>query len=196
MFIQAYQPGPLSNDLLRTGANLAQGIPPALQRPMAMLFQSDVRRQFYEGVTSTGLPFQRLKMPRPAGGDKPLLSTGELANSYIAEASSTAIEVASRHPGAKLHQLGGTVKPVRAKALTIPLTKEAARYGSPRRFPRKLFSKWGFLVEIVGNGNKKRWVFHYAFAKKVEIPARPVGFSEKAIKEAGEMLLDYWMERV
>lgn len=196
MFIQAYQLGQVSSDLLRMGADLSRGIPSELQRPMAMLFQSDVRRQFYNGVTNTGLPFQRLKWPRPAGGDKPLLNTGELANSYIAEASSTSIEVASRDPAAKLHQLGGVIRPVRAKALTIPLTKEAARYGSPKRFPRKLFSKWGHLVEAKGKGKNLKWIFHYRFVKKSEIPARPVGFSEKAITEAGEMLIDYWMERM
>lgn len=197
MLIQAYSPGQFADSLIAAGANLAKGIPVELQRPLAMLFQADVRRQFYAGVTAAGVPFQKLRFPRPAGGDKPLLNTGILANSYVAEADTKAIEVASRHPGAALQQAGGVVKPIRAKALAIPLTVEATRYGSPRRFPRKLFTfpGGGGLYERVGQGKNARIVKHYLFTKQTKHDPRPVGFSDKAIGEASEMLLDYWIEK-
>jgi phage gpG-like protein len=96
-------------------------------------------------------------------------------------------------PQAALMHFGGLVVPVRAKVLTIPLTREAARCGSPRRFPRPLFvlparaGRRGGLAERVGKRGKV--VLHYLFAASVKVPARPwVGFSRATVDDVGRVI--------
>jgi phage gpG-like protein len=179
---------------VRSTSESLRGIPQPLQQPLAMLFQADVRQQFYGSHDERGVPWSPLGRPRPQGGSKPLLNTGILANSYTAGIANGGVEVSSTHPGAALHQNGGIVRPKTAKALALPQTPEAARYPSPRRFPRKLFTRQGGrgLYESVG----KKLTMHYLFAAFVKIMARPVGFSQRAIDEAGEMLAEYWSGRL
>ncbi len=199
MIVQTYSAAQFQAKVAGLTAAVYAGVPAALFQPLGMLFQADVRRQFYSGHDAAGNPWRKLKHPRPAGGDKPLLNTGILANSYVAAADARGVSVSSTHPGAALHQNGGIVRPTKAKVLTIPMTREATRYGSPRRFPRKLFSRpggKGLYESIPGEGRRKaKLVLHYLFASEVEVPARPVGFSERAQGEAAEMLAEHYLER-
>lgn len=92
---------------------------------------------------------------------------------------------------AALLNFGGTVKPVRAKNLAIPLTAEAKKTGSPRNFPRALFfvparggvlgtsaSTSGFLAEDRGrtkkdgSKGKQQLRMQYILKRSVVIPSR------------------------
>jgi phage gpG-like protein len=182
----------LADDLHATADLLRQGIPDAVQRPVAMVLVADVQDQFYNGHDASGQPFAPLKFPRPAGGNRPLLNQAILANSYTAETDPRGVTVGSSHVAAALHQFGGVIRPVKAKALTIPLTKEASQYGSPRRFPRPLFVAAGGLVERTGQGPRAKLVKHFLFVRSVTVPARPVGFSQQAQDDAAELVADYY----
>lgn len=183
---------------------------PSLGRKIGVVIQSDVKDQFYGSHDAEGNPWLPLKFPRPQGGNKPLLNTGVLANSYHAYPDAGGVTVASTHPGAGLHQAGGVIRPVKAKALAIPLTKEASRVSSPRNFPEPLFlvrprkKKHAYLVgrQQVKKGRGKKQgklgmlTFHYILVSKAEIPARPVGFSKDAIEAAVEIIVDDYTKRM
>src|SRR6185312_8848018 len=95
---------------------------------------------------------------------------------------------------AATHQYGATIHPTNAKALAIPLTKEAARAGSPRDWsdaslflyrPKK--GDKAFLAESKQKGGKRRGftqlVLHYVLVQSVKIPARPfLGWRAKLIE--------------
>lgn len=64
-------------------------------------------------------------------------------------------------------EFGATAKP--GKAMTIPLTKEAARYSSPRDFPRKLFvprSNKRLLCEFIPRARQLHP--QYVFVKRIK----------------------------
>jgi hypothetical protein len=187
-------------ELGRAGVTL----PAPVGNQLAVLAAADVKAQFYGGKGPDGVLWPRLQHPRPAGGDKPLLNTGVLANSYHAAADGGGVTVASAHPGAGLQLSGGTVRPRRAKALAIPLTREAARYASPRRFPRKLFvwkppkgtTGHPALAEVRERKGKQPGglVKHYLLVPFTKHKPHPLGFSEAMLRRADAVLLDH-MER-
>jgi len=87
-----------------------------------------------------------------------------------------------------IHQNGGIIRPVKAKALALPLTKEAARAGSPRRFPRPLFVPRGIpgLAESTRGG--KGLKMQYRFMDQVKIPMRRfLGVSRSGPNYAGQL---------
>lgn len=121
----------------------------------------DVHDHFEKSVGPDGKPWKPLKFPRPRGGNKPLFDTGKLRDSitgkspeFRSEVGFNYVAIGTVHPGANLMHAGGTVVPTKAKALAIPLTKDAVRAGSPRKFPRPLVMLWrngaqsGALAEI------------------------------------------------
>jgi phage gpG-like protein len=182
----------ISEQFQRAADAARSGVPTIVGQAIAHVLVADVRGQFYDGRGPDGQSWAPLKRERPQGGTKPLMNSGVLANSYTAKADPHGVTVGSTHPAAGLHQFGGVVRPVKARALTIPLTKEAARVASPRRFPRPLFVAFGGLVERIGIGKRAKIVKHYVFARSVTVPARPVGFSRQAQNDAAELLLDYY----
>ncbi len=170
-------------------------IPAPLHSTIQIMVQADVREQFYGGHGPDGVAFAPLKYARPQGGTNPLTNFGVLANSYHATVDDKGVTLESTAVQAAIHQYGGVIRPVNAKALTIPLTKEAARVGSPRRFPRPLFSLWGGLVESIpskAKGKPPKIVKHFLFCKSVTIPKRSVGFSNKLMEDVGEVVTDFW----
>ncbi len=192
MILRRLTPEQLAEQSAVAAAELAAGPFPASLYPAAsQVLVSDVRRQFYAGHDERGVPWPDLRFPRPQGGRRPLLNTGILANSYQSDPDPKGIIVSSSHQSARVHQQGAIIRPVRAKALTIPLTKEAARYG-PRRFPRPLFAAPGGLYERKGKGKRMKVIRHYLFCKKVVVPARPVGFSDDAVDAIADLLVDHY----
>lgn len=192
MIVRRITPEQLAERSASAAAELAVGtFPQSLYPAASIVLVADVRQQFYGSHDERGQPWRDLKYPRPQGGRKPLLNQAILANSYTADPDPKGIIVSSAHVGARVHQEGAIIRPVRAKALTIPLTKEATRYG-PRRFPRPLFAAPGGLYERKGTGKRAKLIRHYLFARKVVIPARPVGFSDDAIEQVGDLLLDFY----
>lgn len=92
--------------------------------------------------------------------------TGKLRKSWKYKVerieSGVKIHVFSGSKYARIHDLGGVIRPKRVKFLTIPMTPSARRAGSPRRFRSKLFYRpWGFV--------DKRGKTQYVFKKQVQI---------------------------
>ena len=148
---------------------------PQTGRELVQVLVGDAKRRFATGTTPEGARWRPLKYPRPRGGDKPLMDTGRLMNSVTGRADATGVTVGTAHPAAALMQYGGVVRPKKARHLAIPLTKEAARAGSPRRM--KGSAKVPLFAKRVGG----RWVGHWLLVKKATVPARPfLGVSKEA----------------
>lgn len=201
----------LSADLAAR-ADRVRALPADAASVVGVYLVADLRGQFYGGHGPNGVPWVPLKHKRPQGGDRPLMNTGVLANSFHAYPDADGVTVATTHPGARLHLYGGVVKPVKAKMLSIPLTVEAARYGSPRRFPRKLFilkranelddgrvRRSAVLAESLvrkARGGKRgatkpvgTVVAHYLLVRSVKIPARPFGPSGNVLAKIEKYLV-------
>lgn len=158
---------------------------PRAGREIVQVLVGDVKRRFATGTTPEGQRWRPLKYARPRGGDKPLLDTGRLMNSITGRVEATAVVVGTAHPAAPLAQFGGVVRPKKAKALAIPLTKEAVRAGSPRRMRGS--QKVPLFAKKVGG----KWVGHFLLVKKVTVPARPfLGVSKEAARVVAAVLFD------
>lgn len=178
---------------------VAGSFPAAAERAaatVAVVAAGAVKSALTDGVSPDGTPFRPLGWPRPHGGSKPLLNTGVLRASVAADADATGLTLRARSPGASLHQTGGVIVPKRAKALAIPVTKEAVRAGGPRTFPRPLFVLGkkgggnGALAERPAKGHGKgKPVVHFLLRKSVTVPARPyLGVSADTARRIGEAI--------
>lgn len=160
-----------------------------------VLAVSGVRRDASAGRGPDGNSLQPLAFPRPAGGDKPLQSTGAMVAGVSCTSTDDELILRANHPGARLHQFGGIVTPKQAKALSIPLTREAQRVGGARNFPRNLIylpmrganpDSRGKLAEVLykGRGKKQKptLIVHYLLRARSVIPARKwLGFSAETV---------------
>lgn len=182
-------------------AGLAHGLARADFRrvlpAVAQMAVSDVKKNFAEGHAPDGTPWRPLAHGRPGrpAGAKPLRDTGVLLASIAGRAVDAGVAVGSNLAYARLHQEGGTVAPKRGKFLAIPLTKEARRAGSPRRFPRKLEPRIrkggaaGVMGEVGKDGRLAK--VHYALVKSVTVPARPfLGFSAGLLGRVDRLVID------
>lgn len=198
-------------------ASLERGplnVPDALGKRLAVRLTSDMKGHFDRGAGPDGVAWAPIK-PRPQGGDKPLLNTGKLRASITGQAEPHGASAGTNAIQANLMNAGGTIRPVRAKRLSIPLTREAVRAGSPLKFPRELFimrTKNGhlLLVELpqktkTGKAKKQKrnenetalaakfstgntMVPQYVLVNSVTIPARRFnGFTKEAIDDCLEM---------
>lgn len=155
-------------------------VPYPLPRPASLaigtVMQADVRQRFQTSTDPDGRAWKPLKHPRPQGGSKPLLNTGQLRNSIVPAIRPDGGAVGTNHVAARLHNNGGLIKPKKGKALAIPVTKEAARVGSPRRFKRgELFmipSKGKSIGRLATRDGRGRVVTQFLLVKQVRIPAR------------------------
>ena len=98
--------------------------------------------------------------------------TGSLANSWNPVLNGPLSAGAySDLPYAAIHETGGVIKPTRAKALAIPLTKAAMNAGSPRNMSNLKM----IPGSVYGGGPPRLWgggVTHYVLPKSVTIPGR------------------------
>lgn len=197
----------------KTAAELANlNYQPALKKCRTLIV-ADVKENFQGSHGPDGTPWPALAHPRPnsKGADKPLLNTGLLRASVTAAGGQGHYESIGANrlifgtnlDYASTHQEGATITPKNAKNLAIPLTKEAARAGSPRNWAEGAVApakgkqgkvKGGELTErrsmlqliprpgrpsllvemLAAKGNKgERWIAHYLLLKSVTIPARP-----------------------
>lgn len=161
---------------------------------IAVLATSGAKQGMTDGISPDDVPFKPIR-PRINGGDKPLLDKGLLRASIGSVVENSELIMTANSPGARLHQFGGTVLPVKGKYLAIPISKEAKRTTGPRSgskpFPRPLFVVKGVLCESVqkGRGKKKVAVVvpHYKLVKSVTIVARPyLGVSDATAVRIGE----------
>lgn len=150
---------------------------------------------FKNWPTAPGLAPLTLKA-RQRGGSAVLADTGTLRQSITGKNPGGAIsqepgtlnkatgdyaQVGSRMIYAAIHNFGGTIVPKSAKALAVPMTPEATKAGSPRRFPRPLkfipsksAKTIGLLVEYTAKRRGKQPTIkaHYLLMKSVNIPRR------------------------
>ncbi len=143
-------------------------------------------------VSPDGTAFAPSKHPRKWGSGGPLNDTGEMIRWIDANVTApTEMELTSKSPQARLMQDGGTIAPVNAKFLAIPLTEEAARAGGARNYP-------GELTPIINKAGTKGVLRDeegeavYALTVgPIVVPARPfVGFSEEMIQSVEDRIAD------
>ena len=193
--------GNISNALADPAMGGRNILPPLL-RAMGTLAVGAVRQSFGTGIGYDGRQWKPLAHSRPNGGDKPLLDKGLLRASISAMVTESEIRLQASHPGAAIHQFGGTVRATSGKMLAIPLSKEAKRAGRARNFPRRLFvlaihgsRKKALLCERTIKSTTKNTtgglVVHYVLAREVTIPARPyLGFSDETLEKMQRLLAD------
>lgn len=142
------------------------------------VLQSEAARTFRDQADPiTGAPWKptgQLALSTRVGGGsggKALLDkagSGGLLGSLVSGApdiTGESVRIGSNLPYAKIQNEGGTVEPVNAKFLAIPITRKAHLAGSPRRFKET---------------PRDRLRDNYVFVKKVTIPARPyIGISQR-----------------
>ncbi|HEY1192373.1 MAG TPA: phage virion morphogenesis protein, partial [Gemmata sp.] len=102
------QSGPLAPPLKASGP-----LDPLTGRELAQIATSDVKRRFATGTAPDGTRWKPLRYARANGGNQPLRDTGALMASITGRATATEVIVGTNHPGAALHNFGGTVVPRR-----------------------------------------------------------------------------------
>lgn len=176
-------------------------------RVIAMLMAADFKRNIAEGHGPDGTPYPPLAHARPSGGSGiPLRNNGLLLASlgpggakHVERIDATSVEAGTAMEYAQTHQEGATIRPVKGKALAIPLTREAARAGTARDFPGQLFVVKGrdnaFLAERKERVRRGKTVGeiirHYVLTDEVTIPERPfVGWSERLLGQVGNVVAE------
>jgi phage gpG-like protein len=173
----------------RVRAAIAAAMPAA-----AIVAVAGARDGMTAGVSPDGTPYAPLRFGRPSGAGKPLLDTGLMRAALSASHTEDELVLRAGSKQARLMHFGGTVRPVTAKALAIPLTPRAKRT-PPRQWPAgKLFllrTKTGaFLAEKTGKKGDKN-ILHFVLKASVTVPARPfVGFSGETRRRIERIVLD------
>lgn len=168
--------------------NLAKPIS-GLMKLLSISVREDAKKNFDAGTSPDGVPWAPLKFTRARGGDKPLRDRGILMASMqgrgtgsVSIISGATLEQGTNLDYAGIHQSGGVIVPTKGKYLAIPRTPEAARAGSPRKFPRPLVAifgkRGGVLVEKPTDAARKR--IASARAKRTDT-SRRIRNLEKAI---------------
>lgn len=168
---------------------------------------------------ATGAAFPGLgpMVRRLRGSGKRLYDTGRLVKSWMAapiRVTRGRVRVVNSYPPAALHQFGGTVRPKSARMLAIPLTKQAKRAGSARRWwansekkglkPFTFTSKAGNVCIGVSKKKARRGAAgfskygpaeletHFLLLQSVSIPATPyLGFGREEKAKFSEMVTTY-----
>lgn len=175
----AQERGPLFIPLKANGPLSA-----SVQREITQIAVSDVKRRFMTGTNPKGVPWKPLKYKRPNGGDKPLLDTGRLMASITGTATAKEIVIGTNHPGAALHNFGGTVKPKNGKYLAIPLTAQAKAAKSPRRMLGNA------RMPVFARSVNGVLVGHFLLVKQVKVPQREfMGLSDQALSAIGSAIV-------
>ena len=111
-------------------------------------------------------------------GQPPGVETGALRRSVQVDRSRVQSDLIARVgtnlPYGRTLEYGARIRPQRAKALSVPLTTEAKRYDSPRKFPRDLVlierkGKAPLLAEVQDN----KVTPQYVLLPSVNLAARP-----------------------
>lgn len=152
----------------------------------AKAWERDWDRSIILNITSGGRP----TWTATGRGGAILQKTGRLRNAisvYTKNEGNGKYEFIAKVQGikyARIHQYGGVIKPVNAKAIAIPLTPEASKKG-PRDWPDgeliyvKSEGKAPTLcTQAKGNSKKKGYkkgdmIAQYVLVKAVTIPGRP-----------------------
>jgi phage gpG-like protein len=162
-----------------------------LLKTIGRLGVADMRSKMAQGISPDGRPYRPLAHGRVGQGGataRPLRQSGALMASINYRVNAQEVTWGSSLLYASLHQEGGTIRPRVAKWLAIPLTAQASRAGSPRRFS-------GPLAPIIGKSKRsgvmvdQRGHAQYALVKEVRIPARRfIGISEDLLDQVDDLL--------
>jgi phage gpG-like protein len=171
-----------------------------------VLGRASVLENFATGKAPDGTPWPDLAHPRPnsKGSDQPLRDNGLLmaastgGTSYSEVLTDTELVMSNNLEYAALHQFGGTILPRNARMLSIPMTVEAQRAGSPRDFPRRLFiyrNDEDSLPMLAESDEEGGLVVHYILVHSVTVPARPfMGWKPTDVEKIG-LIFGEWAER-
>ncbi len=170
-----------------------QPLPAPIWRVISQVMTSDVKDRFATGTSPDGTPWRGLAHPRPQGGDQPLRNTGVMWASIHGGYDANSAWVATTHPGAATHNFGAIIRG-KGKMLAIPLTVQAVRAGSPRRWNgpplRFMPTRRGrrFLLYTDVGGVR---VGQYLLVDEVRIPQRRfMGLTKKAFGTIGQIVLE------
>lgn len=168
--------------------------PGPLLKSIGVLLVSSTRRRFREGKAPSGRkwkPLSKVTLAARRGGTHPLLDKGMLRDSVNFQVSSDAVTIGTVLKQARVHQLGATIRPKRAKMLAIPLKKEA-RARSPRDFPDLfVWRRFGkvFLARASTRGNLS---LMYLLKRSVKIPARAfIGISREDERDMTDIVHEF-----
>lgn len=180
---------------------LANGLakPELLMPPLALVLQREMGTIFREQSDPvTGAKWQQpggltLSLrPKGGAGGEALKDTGRLRNALVSArpkivGNQVSVDTTGV-PYAAMQNFGGVQRPKRAKMLAIPLTSEAKRAGTARRWWSRnedqkpfVFGK-GRRLFIATNDQRGRLVLHYMLRDSVTIPQRRfIGVSPRLV---------------
>lgn len=173
-------------------------IPDEAKRAVGVLLVQQVKERFATQGESGGERWPRRNPLFSMGNDRAVLTglTGELLESFRYEIDGNRIMVYSDSPYAHVHQLGTTgkggvlepIKPVKAKALWIPLTEKARKASLAMRIKRDGSSMaetpfnlkrgriYKGMIQVLDKRYKPpRWkagLPDFIFLSKVDVPPR------------------------
>lgn len=161
---------------------------PALRRNLAKLVAMVKNKSGFVKLWANAAAQEGRETARAKGGRR---WWRDLARSVqVRSAGESVAEVSSRHVGANLKQYGGVVRPVRAKALTIPIAPEAEdkRAYELDRPERPLFRlpKSRLLGYAKGKGKRRSFKALYVLAKSAVQPPDPWFPGENRVIQLGE----------
>ena len=148
-----------------------------LLEALGLIVSRDVKRRIRAGKV----------VPSSNNGGTTLVRSAKLVNSIHHIITGEKVDIGSNLVYARIHHEGGTIKPVRAKYLAIPLTKEAA-VRRPRDWADTFIAK-GVIFRNTGGGEIEAL---YALKKQVQMPARPYMFIDQNTRDSMRALaVDY-----
>lgn len=142
--------------LERISSEIEGGLPGAL-RLAGMAMVRHTVENFQRGIDPDDRPWRPTSSatlalrPGGGGGGKTLIDTGLLVQSIstaIPRVDGSSVTIGTNRPGARAHQEGMTIRPVRARKLAQPLTREARRTG-----PRRLGTRYPTFIQRSKAGN-------------------------------------------
>ena len=121
-------------------------------------------------------------------GGRTLVESSGLINSIRSRVKDDNIFIGTNVKYARIHHEGGTIRPVKAKYLAIPLTP-AAKANRPRDF-ENTFIKEGIIYRKVDDTKIEAL---YVLKKEVKIPARPYMYIDSNTRNTIENKLKDWI---
>jgi phage gpG-like protein len=147
-----------------------------LLNAMGMIMSRDIKARIRQGKVK----------PPSRGRGATLVRSGKLVNSIRHVVVGEQVTVGSDLVYARIHHDGGIIKPVNAKYLAIPLTKEAA-VKRPREWADTFIRK-GVIFRNTADGIEAL----YALKAQVTIPSRPYMFmSDETRNSLRQLALEY-----
>ena len=166
----------------RAGEAMAESLETA-----AVAGAEDIRRQLGTGE-------RELVMRNPGSGLAASVQGWMLDRS----APLAAVGVPANAPAASyaaIHEHGGVIRPKNARALSVPLTREAKQLTSPRRMTTLSFikrkGKPPLLAEVRKGG---KMIAHWVLLAQVTIPA--TNWLSEGARQAGQIMADAFEDRM